>query len=614
MLLGWSAFFLTIWLSIPAILATDRCLDLTDEGYYLLAASQESTTDQSRPPPGWHTGVIFRLVNFDISKFRQFGAFLFLAASGLLGFKIVKTLADSSDYSNQDKIILSTVGLLIGNLGALLFYASLLVTPSYNWSNLLGLTVGAIGYLPLIADCGKNKKLLWPSVWGNCFVAAIGLFITVPAKPSSAPIMFIVGSIMIFLNQSKTKWLKVNSIILLFFGLLVLLASISGLWPWPFWEKLKWFFDGPSLVPEHSGVGALKSILLTPAKFREELGNLNKIEIFLITFSSVTFLISQMIDDPWLKKSSALFVLGFGALCIVCLTIAHAFFGFINPSTTVERFCFAPIVTALLTLNLLFFMVILVSTAPKIFKNQNNSFFFSSKKVKISCFIFLIVVPFIFGFGSGNSPYRMAGLASNFFLLSLIILILCIKNIKTQLSTSFILILFAGILCTTTILDSHAFPYRQKNVKMQTALLSVGKQQSLLFIEPELAQELSKFKSEAINQGWTPGKPILGVVWRWASTVPFLLEAKVPDCIVLTIFGYQNSVKLAKYNITKKLKNFPTHDSWILTSNPEALNEKEKQEVASVLKYLENTTKNKFPEKYIKVAKTNKIELWKPIN
>ena len=83
---------------------------------------------------------------------------------------------------------------------------------------------------------------------------------------------------------------------------------------------------------------------------------------------------------------------------------------------------------------------------------------------------------------------------------------------------------------------------------------------------------------------------------------------------VTTIFGYPGSVKLAQYRIDYQLGAFPAQEAWILTSNAQTLNEKEKQETALVLKHLEKATRRIFPEHYSKEAKNKTLELWKPKN
>jgi hypothetical protein len=174
------------------------------------------------------------------------------------------------------------------------------------------------------------------------------------------------------------------------------------------------------------------------------------------------------------------------------------------------------------------------------------------------------------------------------------------------------LLLLTRLAIISTLIDAQKKTYRQKAISEQTVPLRVGRHEAALCVNHDIAEQLTSLRQQAESAGWEQGTPLFGVVWRWASTVPYFLGAKVPDCLILTIFGYPGSVKLAQYRIDYQLGAFPAQEAWILTSNAQTLNEKEKQETALVLKHLEKATRRIFPEHYSKVAKNKTLELWKP--
>jgi hypothetical protein len=78
-----------IWIIVKQLLASDRGLDLTDEGLYLLDANPPSNTAAWGFPWGWHTGPFFQIVNYNISSFRTLGGVLLVLLSGYLGLIII---------------------------------------------------------------------------------------------------------------------------------------------------------------------------------------------------------------------------------------------------------------------------------------------------------------------------------------------------------------------------------------------------------------------------------------------------------------------------------------------------------------------------------------------
>jgi hypothetical protein len=131
-------------------------------------------------------------------------------------------------------------------------------------------------------------------------------------------------------------------------------------------------------------------------------------------------------------------------------------------------------------------------------------------------------------------------------------------------------------------------------------------------------------KKQAIQNGWVPGTPLLGVVWDWSSTVPYFLGARVPDCLMLTLFRYPGSVAVGKYNIKNSLGDFPSEKAWILTNvpgrdpglyslQPAPLNEKSQAEVNEVLAEAARAGGREFPRDYQLAAETIDYQLWRPL-
>ena len=93
-----------LWNILVNILATDHALDLTDEGLYLLAADPPTTNAAWGFPWGWHTGILFRVVGYDIAAFRTFGAVLLVSAGGWVGWSAMRSVVSFAVPAQEDTL------------------------------------------------------------------------------------------------------------------------------------------------------------------------------------------------------------------------------------------------------------------------------------------------------------------------------------------------------------------------------------------------------------------------------------------------------------------------------------------------------------------------------
>ena len=174
-----------LWPLLAWGFATDRGIGFQDEGLYLLAADPPSPTAGWVTPFGWHTAPFFEVVGHDIARFRTLGLWLLVLAGALLGHTVGRRIAGEGN----DRAARSTrIGVAtIGALGAPLLASGFLRTPGYNWVNLLGLMLAITGTV-LASTVAADTTALWRSLRLHVAIAllALGVWFTVPAKPSSA--------------------------------------------------------------------------------------------------------------------------------------------------------------------------------------------------------------------------------------------------------------------------------------------------------------------------------------------------------------------------------------------------------------------------------------------
>jgi hypothetical protein len=602
---------LSLWYSLTFILATDRGLDLTDEGLYLLAADPPSAIATWKFPFGWHTGLMFRIVGYNIADFRTLGALLLVLAGGWVGWAAVFATTNLSFKFKWDDALIYVCGAAIGASGSLLFYASLLSTPGYNWLNLFGISLAAAGFLSLCGTKIQDSKPLSLNFWIMGLAAAFGLFLTIPAKPSSTPLVYLMGLSLLFLAHCFSKALRLSVWIFVCLFSTIIVAILTGLWRWPVLELFAASFRGPSFMPEKTIFGAVVEMAMLGVVFKDHLVSMNSVTTTLLVVSSVTIVVGALLQRSRQTLGCTLMIAGLGIAMFACLHIASATFGLLPSSGPVFRLGFDALVTSCLTFVLVTAFVAICQSlsAPQVCKaNARGKILLRSYAVAV----FLVALPFVYGFGSGLTPYRQAALAAGFFPLAGFVLLVANARAPLRILSAGLVLIFVLGLVTATLQDSYSLPYRNAPIADQTEPVRVGRHGATLLLEPKVAKDLSDLRYQAEGAGWKLETPLFGVVWDWASTVPYFLGARVPDCLMLTLFQYPASVEIARYRISHALGDFPSDEAWILTSNPETLEQRQATELKQVLDALKSVSGRSFPADYERAAQSGNLELWKP--
>ena len=165
--------------------------------------------------------------------------------------------------------------------------------------------------------------------------------------------------------------------------------------------------------------------------------------------------------------------------------------------------------------------------------------------------LFLYVASVIYAFGSGTGLYRQMGLASLLlWLAAACIVTVGDRSLARQLALS-ILLVAAMVISVGTIIDSRQHPYRGVDLAQQSTPYQLGGRKIDLLVDTSTADFLTAIQRGAEEGGWCAGTPLIGMVWRWSSTVPYALGATVPDTLMFTLFGYQGSSAVAEYSIQR---------------------------------------------------------------
>ncbi|MEY4176002.1 MAG: hypothetical protein RI900_3167, partial [Actinomycetota bacterium] len=92
---------------------------------------------------------------------------------------------------------------------------------------------------------------------------------------------------------------------------------------------------------------------------------------------------------------------------------------------------------------------------------------------------------------------------------------------------------------------------------------------------------------------------------------PFVLGARVPDTLMLTIFGYPDPLPLLPVTMAE-LDDGRWHDAWVMTTDPSALQPDDAAVLRTALDRLPGHVGRSFPDDYVLEVEVEGTQLWRP--
>jgi len=550
-----------LWHVLAMILAVDRGLDLTDEGYYLLAADPQSTGGAQGVPFGWHTAPLFLAAHYDIAAFRAHGAFLLVLSGAWFGYwasrAAWKGIMDEGTASPVERRAFVAVFVLLAAVGTLIFYAGLVRTPSYNWLGLFGIYIGAGGVLGLWGcsnDPDHRRARVVSFLLGATTV--FGLFLTLPAKPSIAPMLFCAAALLFLLSRRSLRPLFGVGVGLF---LAPFAAARVGLWPDNWIQVLMDTFlsEKPALLSEHGLLGAALSLLCVPSEFLADISSYGWLLLVCIGVGLLAIALSSIaVRHSWTPALAGILLL---AGC--ALFISKAVNPWIVDSEPVNRWIFPAATTSNLVL-------LAGCLAAALATNLRGGGAALGRMINLLLLVgFIAVLPLIFAFGSGHGAYTQTFLAAGVLPVAGLLALSAVPLRSFRLPATLLVLTFSLLCAAGTLADSWRSPYRIPPITSNSESVEIGPHGATLLLSPKVAGFFREMHSEMGAQGWVAGTPLLAMLWTWSTTVPYALGATVPDSLMLTIFGYPNSAKLAKFNLERIVRHPPFDRAWIMVGD-----------------------------------------------
>lgn len=603
-----TAFLVVLWFSFATILASAKGFETTDEALYLLVSRELQGNVQWGFPAGWHTAPLYLLSGEDVSNFRTLGAVSLALLGMILGVASFLVTSDVKDFrALADKRSLLSVGLfaVVGLSGSLLYYASLLRAPSYNWVNLTGLLIACIGVL-LIVWKGNDYKILGtrrPSVFFPVLVG-FGLFYSFPGRPSS-PFLFLVFAIPILIlclgwrkGSILTAQIAVSGI------LMIPVAVLVGIWPADFYS----YFVNAVTTPPLRDTSSVSVASLELASFPHTFG----VALFADTFSgglllaamtagTLAFLIPR-------KRAPLMLILGSVGGILILWHFALRDFT-IHGEANIGSWARADTGVALMILYLLS-MTLFFLSGLNASRDEETSW---SRRKVLQSSLLLGWVPIIFGFGSSNPLIGMASHAGIGLLLASMMLLTAARPAKNVLLSQGPIALVAIALTGLVISDSHTMPYRLAPMADQTTrleLLDGGS--SVLYVDSKTAEYYKDVLSALEENGFVAGKPLISLEWTWSSALPYASGASVLPSAMPTMFGHPGSLERLDSNLQQGCVSFDCENAWVTMTNPDSLELQSADDIEAAQSRILERTRSDSMVLRVLIFQSSELYIYKP--
>jgi hypothetical protein len=585
-------FLLQIYLFQP-----HKGMDFTDEGHYLLSSDPYLKSDAWGWPYGWNLQTIFSFLDFSISNFRIFGVLALLLASLRLASSI-NLLIYKFSGNNLSSLERLSIDVSI-TTGSLFFYSGFLRTPNYNWLNVLGLILCCSAILRL-SVISKNNTSTRASV---SLEYILGLFIVLPAKPSSVGFMLFASFVALaFLNGLKFSCIQT---LISLCGLVAFsyLAVLSKFWPNTVFSQISLVLEMPRLSPSHSLSGAIADLVNTPKRLYHSLVAFPP--SILLTGIPFVALVARVfrLKRPYVLRVALSYYL-------FCLTILLGYSYSQNTFMKKDPATFNWIENSNISNSILLLIPILVYIFLEN-RSHVNGEKLPSKFLYFLGSIFLFALISI-GFGSTSGIQGKLTLGT-VFIVSLILIGILLKFKLGKLRTTIMgsISIFLVTLLLLVFSGSSDNPYRSEPLINMTRLTVVGNHNSSIYLPDFESREIERLRENAFDQGFKSSTPTINLVYPSGIGFGYALGGRQSPTIQFAWFGYSTSLAQSVYLVKQTESRFDYKNAWVLVS-PTSSYSNETLAYKGIISKIQKVTGLEFPTNYVPVYRSWKLELWKP--
>ena len=561
-----------------------RGLDLTDEGMYLLSATTSNRHAAFHNPFADYTSPLLSLSFQKVWLFRLFGLVLLCAMSFILGLRISTFVSPTKTFSRH---IFGLVGLTI----PFSYYATGLITPSYNWLNILALTLGGIACVELL----HRRQLGWSDAWLVGIVGALAIWVGLFAKATTAPGILVLLIFTLLVSRSNVvSWIRlictgICTTLCMFVVHILFVESVSITL-----EKLHRGHEILVLLdPGYTLQRTLDNFFWGLKEWSRQSFTLHTGSTVLMICAAVFTVIIKILRATGrnVHGRSVFTILSTLALLISMLMSFKAGLWAGYSEKYINQMWAA---SGLLTISILMAGLRTLLGSPTL------------NLQKWWCAILCVVLAILYAIGSGNGFIAQLTGAVGFLNLAAMILSGEADFHRAIARPVLATCVLLGALFVTQQAKIH--PYRQPPRSLQTTSLDLEGNHGSVYVAPDFAEMVTKLRRDLSGSGWKSGSPLLDLT-SYSAGIVFLLGGKSPLTIIPTVGLYPTVDVVARWSLNKTFQDDVTwRNSWLLLPTNAEKEPPQGRPNPSILEEIGRT----FPADYVQAAEAGGYTVWKP--
>lgn len=560
--------------------------DITDESLYILLADQPENMLASVTQFGYYTSFLYQLSGKDIATFRLIGLLVLLITGLLFAISLERYWSKLSGTEVLTGPRLSAIVPLAS--GALAYYHSWLMTPSYNWLAFVSMFLVAAGLLSAVtekdvrnSDFSDVKQLIVSSL-----LIGFGGGLAFMAKPTTAAML---GLLCLLWVYAHPEYRRKNH-------LLILSVSISFI----FFVCHAVVYRGGFVVFINELIRAVSlSGLLGAGHGINDLSDQVIVDVLYLVdqitrYESYRFLLAAYIVVlifNWTnfrhKIISGSYVLLVTVGLIFWVQLLDTKFG-----------VFMKEGYAVLVISIYFILSAFVVNSQNLDREKENRPPFWRLLV---LFFFLLILQSAYAFGSANGLLHQMSGAIIFLCAASLYTVHWIEHNKKYKLFSDAVALLITVSVFVVLKSGYDSPYWLRgSIKEQVISGTLLLNDSELYVDIDMADYINQLKKTALEGGWAPGTALIDLTGR-SPGASVILGGEFLAAPYL-IGGYKGSNLLAQETLAQ-VPLAELKQAWVLTASG-----------GSGIKPLsaEVLTENRvnFPDDYVMVGKTVAGFLW----
>lgn len=471
-------------------------IDFSDEGYYLNWISNPWLYKVSITQFGFIYHPLYELLNENLVRLRQTNITLTFGLAWFSSF----ILCQKFNHGDAPRTgIYPQIGVsFVLATGSLVVFNSWLISPSYNSLALQSLLILTTGILLASPNSSPSSLVGWVFI-------GIGGYLALMAKPSTAAALALTTLIyLMFSRKLKLHLLTIAAITataLTYISALVIDGSI--------YEFVARNISGIENVARLSGENGIASI------FRIDSFVLSTREWFgIAAIALLVFLPSYSALSNTETRRTALWLLALAGLSAAALFVAV----YIHP--TIKRTMFQGMWMCAPPIGILFASVLLVFTDSERIKPHEN------KRDVLVLMLFLVILPYVYAFGTNGNYWAAASEASIFWVLSGVMVILMVQQRPINLHALFAIAVGAQLITILLLHTGLEQPYRQPlPLRLNTETVHTLPGGSELILSRDFGQYINDLQQIATEGGLGKNDSIIDLTGHYPGAI-YSLGAK----------------------------------------------------------------------------------------